>query len=162
MDSLERALVETLRASGETVAVAESCTGGLMARRITDIAGCSDVFLGGCVTYTNEIKQKLIGVSSETLDRFGAVSSETAMEMARGVRAVTGADIGISATGIAGPGGGTEETPVGRVFIGISTPEGESFRKLSLSSMRSREYIRQVSASNAFDMVLKYKKNGRI
>ena len=84
------------------------------------------------------------------------------MEMARGVRTVTGADIGISATGIAGPGGGTEETPVGRVFIGISTPEGESFRKLSLSSMRSREYIRQVSASNAFDMVLKYKKNGRI
>ena len=137
------------------MAVAESCTGGLMAKRITDISGCSDVFMGGCVTYTNEVKQILLGVRSETLEKYGAVSEQTAAEMARGVRERLGADVGVSATGIAGPGGGTEETPVGTVYIGVSTEKGESVRRLSLSPMRSREYIRFVSASNAYDMIFK-------
>lgn len=155
-DSMERVLVDKLHEAHLTLSVAESCTGGLIAKRITDIPGCSDVFFGGCVTYTNEVKQRLLGVSAETLDAHGAVSSETAIEMARGVRERTGSDIGISATGIAGPGGGTDETPVGTVFLGISTKDGESYRKLSLSARRSREFIRIVAATNAYDMVLKY------
>lgn len=155
-DSMERVLVDKLHEHRLTLSAAESCTGGLIAKRITDIPGCSDVFFGGCVTYTNEVKQRLLGVSAETLDAHGAVSSETAIEMARGVRERTGSDIGISATGIAGPGGGTDETPVGTVFLGISTKGGESYRKLSLSARRSREFIRIVAATNAYDMVLKY------
>jgi nicotinamide-nucleotide amidase len=154
-ESLERALVDKLHESGLTVSCAESLTGGLIAERITSVAGCSDVFYGGCVTYTNEIKNKLVGVSLDTLDKYGAVSEQTAMEMARGVRERLGTDIGVSATGIAGPGGGTAETPVGTVFIGVSTKHGEDVRRLSLSGMRSREYIRIVSASNALDMALR-------
>ena len=153
--TIENAVVKALHESGLTLSAAESCTGGLVAKRVTDISGCSDVFFGGCVTYTNDAKQRLIGVSAETLERYGAVSEQTAREMARGVRLATGSDIGVSATGIAGPTGGTLETPVGTVFIGISTPWGEDCRRLSLSSMRSREYIRLASATNAFDMVLK-------
>ena len=155
VDSLENALLIFLRERGLTMAVAESCTGGLIAKRITDISGCSDVFMGGCVTYTNEVKQKLLGVRAETLERFGAVSEETAAEMARGVRERLGADVGVSATGVAGPTGGSDETPVGTVFIGVSTESGECVRKLTLSPMRSREYIRFVSASNAYDMIMK-------
>lgn len=155
-DSMEKVLVDRLHEKKLTLSAAESCTGGLISKRITDIAGCSDVFFGGCVTYTNEVKQKLLGVSAATLDRFGAVSVETALEMARGVRERTGSDIGISATGIAGPGGGSEQTPVGTVFLGISASDGESWRRLSLSARRSREFIRIVSATNAYDMVLKY------
>lgn len=155
VDSLEHAAVEALRRAGLTVAFAESCTGGLISKRITDISGASEVFLGSCVTYANEAKMRLIGVKEETLARFGAVSSETATEMARGVREALSADIGVSVTGIAGPTGGTPEKPVGTVFLGISTKSGEKVRALSLSAMKSREYIRAVSASNAFDMILK-------
>ena len=157
-ENIERALVDALHEKGFTLSAAESCTGGLIAKRITDISGCSDVFFGGCVTYTNEVKQRLLGVSAETLEEHTAVSAEVAMEMAKGVRRATGSDIGISATGIAGPTGGTDETPVGTVFIGMSTVEGESYRRLSLSSRRSRDFIRTVSATNAYDMVLKYLK----
>ena len=155
VENMERALVDKLHLTGLTMSTAESCTGGLIAKRITDIPGCSDVFCGGFVTYTNEIKQKLLGVKKETLDKYTAVSAEVAMEMARGARERTGSDIAVSATGIAGPGG-SELAPVGTVFLGISTEDGEEYRKLSLSSKRSREFIRTVSATNAYDMVLKY------
>ena len=154
-ESMEKVLVDRLHEKHLTLSAAESCTGGLIAKRITDIPGCSDVFFGGCVTYTNEVKERLLGVKHETLEKYGAVSSQTAMEMARGVRIATGSDIGLSATGIAGPSGGTQEIPVGTVFLGISTAEGEDYRKLSLSSRRSRDFIRIVSATNAYDMVLK-------
>ena len=153
--SLERAVVEYLRSKGLTLAFAESCTGGLVAKRITDVSGCSDVFMGSCVTYANEAKMRILGVKAETLAKHGAVSAETAVEMAKGARERVGSDIAVSLTGIAGPGGGTAEKPVGTVYLAISTQKGEAVRKLSLSSMRSREYIRTVSASNAFDMVLK-------
>ena len=153
--TIENAVVKALRESGLTLSTAESCTGGLIAKRITDISGCSDVFLGGCVTYSNDAKVNLLGVSEKTLASVGAVSAETACEMARGVRLAMGSDVGISSTGIAGPTGGTPEKPVGTVFIGISTKDGESWRRLALSPMRSREYIRQASATNAFDMILK-------
>ncbi len=155
IESLERAVVDYLHKNGLTLACAESCTGGLIAKRITDIAGCSDVFLGGCVTYSNEAKQSLLGVSGESLEKYGAVSEQVAREMAKGVREKLRADIGVSATGIAGPGGGSKEKPVGTVYVGISTKEGETVRRLSLSPMRSREYIRIVSAGNAYDMILK-------
>lgn len=153
-ETLERALVDALHESGLTLATAESLTGGLIARRITSVAGCSDVFFGGAVTYTNEIKHKLLGVSEKTLAEFGAVSAETAAEMARGARESLGVDIAVSATGIAGPGGGTEKTPVGTVYIGVSTRLGERTKRLELSSMRSREFIRTVSASNAIHLAI--------
>jgi len=153
---MEHAVIDFLRENRLTLACAESCTGGLIAKRITDIAGCSDVFVGGCVTYANEAKMRLLGVSAETLEQFGAVSEQTAREMARGVRERLGADIGVSATGIAGPTGGTPEKPVGTVFVGISTVKGEEVRKLSLSAMRSRDYIRIVTANHAYDMILQY------
>lgn len=153
--SLEAAVVKFLKERGLTLSCAESCTGGLTARRITDISGCSDVFLGGCVTYANEAKVKLLGVSEETLAKYGAVSEQTAAEMARGARLGLSSDVAVSITGIAGPGGGTADKPVGTVFVGLSTKFGEQVRRLSLSSSRSREYIRMVSSSNALDMILK-------
>ncbi len=155
VDSIENALVLHLREQGRTIAVAESCTGGLIAKRITDIPGCSDVFLGGCVTYAVSAKERLIGVSPETVEKFGVVSAETACEMARGVRLALGADIGIATTGIAGPGGGTPEHPVGTVYIAISTEKGEEFKLLSLSPKRSREFIRICAATNAMNLALK-------
>lgn len=154
--TLENTLVIKLREAGKTISCAESCTGGFIAKRITDIAGCSDVFLGGCVTYANEAKQSLLGVKAETLAKWGAVSEQTSREMADGVRRQTGADIGISTTGIAGPGGGTPEKPVGTVYVGISADGYSDCIKLSLSSMRSREFIRETSASHALHLALRY------
>ena len=154
VDSLEHAVLLFLKEKGMTLACAESCTGGLVSKRITDLAGSSEVFLGGCVTYSNEAKQTLLGVSEESLARYGAVSEQVAREMAKGVRTRLGADVGVSLTGIAGPGGGSEEKPVGTVYVGISTERGEKVKRLNLSPMRSRDYIRLVSASNAFDMIL--------
>ena len=154
VDSLEHAVLLFLKEKGLTLACAESCTGGLVSKRITDLAGSSEVFLGGCVTYSNEAKRTLLGVSEESLARYGAVSEQVAREMAKGVRTRLGADVGVSLTGIAGPGGGSEEKPVGTVYVGISTERGEKVKRLNLSPMRSRDYIRLVSASNAFDMIL--------
>lgn len=154
VDTAENALLLSLRERGMTLAVAESCTGGLIAKRFTDIAGCSDVFLGGCVTYSNEAKMTLLGVKEKTLAAHGAVSKETAAEMARGVRLALGADVGLATTGIAGPGGGTPEKPVGTVFVAISTAEGEKVKKLSMSPLRSRAYIRQSSATQAIGLGL--------
>ncbi len=154
VQSLENALVQELAHRGLTLACAESCTGGLVAKRIVDISGCSAVLLGGAVTYANEAKIRMLNVSPQTLDEYGAVSAETAAEMARGIRLALGADIGVSTTGIAGPGGGNDEKPVGTVYVGISTEKGESVEKLSLSPMRDRDFIRFVSASNALHAAL--------
>ena len=146
--------IEKLKEKGLTFACAESCTGGLIAKRIVDISGCSEVFLGGAVTYANSAKEKMLGVSPETLAAHGAVSEETAVEMARGIRNSLGADIAVSVTGIAGPGGGTAEKPVGTVFVGLSTKDGETVKRLALSPMRDRDYLRFVSASNAIHFAL--------
>ncbi|MDH7507856.1 MAG: nicotinamide-nucleotide amidohydrolase family protein [Methanomassiliicoccales archaeon] len=108
-----------LRKKGKTIAVAESMTGGLVASLITDVPGSSDYFVGGVVAYSNEMKTKLLGVKPSTLEKFGAVSEQTAMEMAKGVREITGAGIGSSLTGIAGPGGGTDKKPVGLVYCAV-------------------------------------------
>ena len=155
--SVENAAVRSLLDGGETLATVESCTGGLIAKRLTDIAGVSSVYLGGAVTYANEAKEKLVGVRHETLAAHGAVSEEVAREMAEGIRAALGADYGISTTGIAGPGGGTPEKPVGTVYIAVAK-EGETrVKRLNLSPMLDREYIRTASATNALALLLEVK-----
>ncbi len=153
-DSIEGALVSALAKSGKTIATAESCTGGLIAKRITDISGSSKVFLGSCVTYANSAKERLIGVKGESLEAYGAVSEQVAVEMAKGVRLALGSDIAISTTGIAGPDGGTAEKPVGTVWVGISSEKGERAVLLQLPSGRERSYIRTLAASNALHLAL--------
>lgn len=155
--TLQNALVCILTEKNLTVAVAESCTGGLISSRITDIAGSSKVFGYGCCVYANEAKTKLLNVSAKTLKRCGAVSAETAVEMARGVRMLSGADIGISTTGIAGPDGGTPEKPVGLVYVGISSEKGDEAHELRLSRGYGGErgFIRTLAANNALAIALK-------
>ncbi len=123
-ETMEVAVGRALRARGATVAVAESCTGGLIASRLTDVPGASDYFLGGVVAYANEIKQRVLGVPEETLADHGAVSEPTAVAMAGGARALYGADYALATTGIAGPGGGSEEKPVGLVYLAVADAEG--------------------------------------
>lgn len=118
---LEEKLGQLLRAKRLTISVAESCTGGLLASRITDVPGSSDYFVGGIVAYQNEIKEKLLQVSAETLKKFGAVSEETARAMARGCRELFTSDIAVAVTGIAGPGGKTADKPVGLVYIAVAS-----------------------------------------
>ena len=156
--SLENAVVEFLKRDGQTLACAESCTGGLISKMITDVSGASEVFLGSAITYANEAKIKMLGVSPDTIKVHGAVSAEVAEQMARGVRALLGSDYGISVTGIAGPTGGTEEKPVGTVFVAMDSAEGTVVRKLALSSMRDRECIRAYSATGALSLILEAKK----
>ncbi len=147
--TIENTLVRTLLEGGMTISCAESCTGGLIAKRITDIPGSSAVFAGGCVAYTERVKSLLLGVKPDTLAVHTAVSEAVAREMAEGIREKLGTDIGISTTGYAGPGGGTEKEPVGTVYVGISTSEGTQVTRFSFSSMRSRDYIRSLAAGRA-------------
>ena len=123
---LEELVLDAARARGATIATAESCTAGLVAARLTDIAGSSDVVLGGIVAYANDVKHALLGVPGALLERHGAVSAECAEAMARGALAATGATVSISTTGIAGPGGGSAEKPVGLVYLHCASPWGES------------------------------------
>lgn len=122
--TLEQAVMELLWARGATVAVAESCTGGLIGHRLTEVPGSSKALIGGVVAYSNELKIRLLGVPEETLSQYGAVSEPTARAMAEGIRRLTGADFGIGTTGIAGPTGGTPEKPVGLVYIAVASEKG--------------------------------------
>jgi len=124
-EPLEALVGGWLRRQGLWLATAESCTGGLVADRITDVPGSSDYFKGGVVAYANQAKVELLGVNPETLAQYGAVSEQTALEMARGARRALGADIGLSTTGVAGPGGGSPHKPVGLVWIALSAPDRE-------------------------------------
>ncbi len=150
-DRLEEVVVKMLAATRKTIAVAESCTGGTIANRITNVSGSSDVFINGCVTYSNESKVRLLGVRDETLKAHGAVSEEVAREMAEGVRASSGADFGISTTGIAGPTGGTPDKPVGLVYIGFATPEHTDVRRHILTF--DRETFKFFVSQYALDAV---------
>ncbi len=125
---LEILIGDLLRERGLKLATAESCTGGLVSDRITNVAGSSDYFLGGVVAYAYEAKVALLGVSWDTLAQYGAVSRETVLEMARGARKVLGADIAVSVSGIAGPGGGLPNKPVGTTWLGLSSPDGDYAR----------------------------------
>lgn len=135
-ESLEEVVGELLLERSLTIAVAESCTGGYVASRLTDVPGSSAYLLGGIVAYSNELKTSLLGVNPDILSREGAVSQEVASEMARGVRLALKADIGVSTTGVAGPSGGTPEKPVGTVWIGYSDENGTEARLLHLASDR--------------------------
>jgi nicotinamide-nucleotide amidase len=148
---LEEIVVKMLAAAHQTIAVAESCTGGAIANRITNVSGSSEVFINGCVTYSNESKTRLLGVLEKTLAEHGAVSEEVAREMAEGVRTRSGADFGISTTGIAGPTGGTPEKPVGLVYIGFATSRGASVQRHILAL--DRETFKFFVAQYALDAV---------
>lgn len=156
--TLQNAAVKLLREKGLKAATAESCTGGMVSQRITEIPGSSEVFDCGLCTYSNEMKEKLLGVSGETLAEFGAVSKETAAEMAKGVRKVSGADIGVSVTGIAGPDGGTAEKPVGLVYVAVESDRYSEVLELMLGrgmGKFDREMIRTIASSNALSLIMK-------
>lgn len=151
VDSLEQVVGDGLRARGMTLAVAESCTGGLLSKRITDVPGCSDYYLGGVCSYANKVKMNLLGVRKETLDTVGAVSPEVAEQMAEGVAKALGADVGVGITGVAGPGGGTEVKPVGLVYISVWC-KGKHFTR-KMKSTNGRDRVRMQAASTALDMI---------
>lgn len=151
VDSLEQVVGDGLRAHGLTLAVAESCTGGLLSKRITDLAGASDYYKGGVCSYSNDVKMGVLGVQKETLDTVGAVSAEVAEQMALGVARVLGADVGVGITGIAGPGGGTEEKPVGLVYVSVCKDGVCHTRKMNSSLGRDR--VRMQAASTALDLI---------
>jgi len=143
--------LDLCRARGLTLATAESCTGGMVAARLTSVPGSSDVFVGGVVAYANTVKASELGVAQEVLDQHGAVSAETAAAMAHGVRARLGVDIGVAVTGVAGPGGGTEEKPVGLVFVHVVGPDGEEARRTELPG--DREMIRGRATAASLHLV---------
>lgn len=156
VENMEQAVVQQLKAKGMKIATAESCTGGLVSKRITEIPGASDVFECGVCSYANRIKHELLGVSEQTLERYGAVSPQTAQQMAEGIRRLSGAEIGISVTGIAGPGGGTEEKPVGLIYIGVSSEKYSKVERYLSGSKRpgSREHIRFIASQQALRLAL--------
>lgn len=147
-------LVAYLKQNHQTVATAESLTGGLVSKKITDVSGASAVFECGVCSYSNRIKQEVLGVREETLSVFSEYSHECACEMAQGVRLLSGASVGIATTGIAGPSGGTPERPVGTVYVGISTEHDTKSYLLSLGSDRTRADIRELSAEQALALAL--------
>ena len=151
---LELTVGMRLREAGLTVAAAESCTGGLILKRLTDIAGSSAYVLGGVVSYANRVKQHVLGVDADVLAREGAVSEPVARQMAEGVRALLGADVALSVTGIAGPGGGSAEKPVGLTYIGLSAAEGTWVRRFVWTGDRAEN--RRLSADAAFRLLLDY------
>ena len=152
--TLEEAVVNTLRRKNKILSTAESCTGGLIAKMITDVPGASDVFFGGVNSYHNIIKNKVLGVSSRSLDKYGAVSHQVAVKMAEGVQALMNSDVSVAVTGIAGPGGGTEEKPVGLVYIAVCHNGKTTVKKYRFGHTLSREKIRELTAVNALTDVL--------
>jgi PncC family amidohydrolase len=147
---LEVLIGDLLRARGLKLATAESCTGGLVGDRITNVAGSSDYFLGGVVAYAYEAKVALLGVSWGTLAQYGAVSRETVLEMARGARKVLGADIAVSVSGIAGPSGGLPNKPVGTTWLGLSAPEGDWARLHLFNGDRTQNKASSAEAALKF------------
>ena len=154
--NMERDLINALREKGWRMAAAESCTGGRIAQRITAVPGASDVFSGSMVSYSCETKQSALGVGAETLKKYGAVSEETAREMASGVLRITEADVAVSVTGIAGPGGGSEDRPVGTVCFGLALrASGEvSSVRVQFDPSAEREEICGMAASYAMGLVM--------
>jgi nicotinamide-nucleotide amidase len=151
---LEEKVGRLLSRGGLSLAVAESCTGGLIGHRITSVAGSSDYFERGMVVYSNQAKEELLGVRHETLKTFGAVSAETAREMAFGARDKARTDIGLSVTGIAGPGGGTGEKPVGTVYFGLA--HGDHVESHLRRFMGDRSQVKTQSAETALDLLRRY------
>ena len=153
-ETLERAVVELLSKNRLSITAAESCTGGLVCGKIVNVAGASEVFRGGYITYSNKQKRNVIGVKKSTLEKYGAVSEQVAAEMAKGVLEVSKADVAISTTGIAGPGGGTPEKPVGLVYIGCAVKNKVYVEKFNFSGSRNK--VRESTVVAALSMVRKY------
>lgn len=151
---LEEVVITRLRQKGLTLSAAESCTGGLIAKRLTDVPGASAAFLGGVVSYTNAVKAGVLGVPRDLLEQYGAVSEPVARAMAEGVRRLTGSDLAVSVTGLAGPDGDDRGNPVGTVYLGLSLPGETLVRRLALGGDRSR--IRLLAASSALDMIRRH------
>ena len=149
--SLAEVVLQQLRLRGQTVAVAESCTGGGLGAALAAVPGASDVFLGGVIAYANGVKQGLLGVPAELLQAHGAVSDPVAQSMAEGARRVTGADWGLAITGVAGPGGGSDEKPVGLVHLAIAGPDGCSSEGVRFGTSRGRTWIQTLSAGEALN-----------
>ena len=154
MDILERTIAERLTALGVTIATAESCSGGLIAHRITNVAGSSAYFLGGVVTYGNDAKEKLLGVPCETLAAHGAVSAAVARAMAEGARRAFGSDYAVGVTGIAGPAGGTPEKPVGLVYIAVAGPRGTAVTRNQFDG--PREAVKEKTADAALTLLMEH------
>lgn len=153
--SIEKQTVELLKSKKLKLATAESCTGGLISKRITDVSGSSEVFEGGVVCYSNRFKENVLGVSPETLKKYGAVSRETAREMVRGVLSLTKADIAVAVTGIAGPSSDDTNKPVGLVFIAVSDGKSTIVKKLLNNFTGNvREQNRSISADTALEMIM--------
>ena len=153
-----QALCELLRQKRRTISTAESCTGGMISKMITDIAGASEIFHCGICSYSNDIKTGILKVDEKTLEKYGAVSYDTALQMARGVKKISGSDIGISTTGIAGPGGGSADKPVGLVYIGYSDSKTEDCVRLELWDVTAtRDEVRNLAAAAA--ILTAYKSN---
>ena len=153
--SIEKQTVELLKSKNLKLATAESCTGGLISKRITDVSGSSEVFEGGVVCYSNRFKENMLGVSPETLKKYGAVSRETAREMVKGVLSLTKADIAVAVTGIAGPSSDDTNKPVGLVYIAVSDGKSTIVKKL-LNNFTGdvREQNRNISADTALEMIM--------
>ena len=153
--SIEKQTVELLKSKKLKLATAESCTGGLISKRITDVSGSSEVFEGGVVCYANRFKENVLGVSPETLKKYGAVSRETAREMVKGVLSLTKADIAVAVTGIAGPSSDDTNKPVGLVYIAVSDGKSTIVKKL-LNNFTGdvREQNRNISADTALEMIM--------
>ena len=151
MSAVAENLVALLKARGLTCATAESCTGGGVGSAITAVAGSSEVFLGGIISYANEVKRDVLGVTADALEKFGAVSPQVAEQMADGARRLTKADLAVSLTGIAGPGGGSAEKPVGLVWFGLSTPSGTRTEKAIFRGDRAK--VRAQAVTHALGML---------
>ena len=154
IENLKQKLYTVLHDKNLTLSTAESCTGGMMGACLTSIPGISDHYGYGFVTYSNDAKQKLLGVNEDTLLKYGAVSSNVALEMAEGALKVSGADSAVSATGIAGPGGGTSLKPVGLVYIGLASKNKRHFKKLNLSG--DRDTVRLNTVKNILQMIIEH------
>ena len=157
-DTLESAIGEILKATGKTLSTAESCTGGMISSLITSVPGSSEYFLGSVTSYANSVKENVLGVPSKIIEEYGAVSSECVSAMAEGVRRLTGSDYSVATSGIAGPGGGTDQKPVGTVWIGVSSHMGTETFSLRFNSDRKRNIER--FSSSALHILLKRIKNG--
>jgi PncC family amidohydrolase len=153
-ERLERVVGDLLRAQGLTLSTAESCTGGLIGHRLTNVSGSSDYFLGGVVCYSNEVKASILKVRHDTLDKYGAVSEQTALEMARSVRELLGSDVAVSVTGIAGPTGSSPDKPVGLVYIALSAKDKEICQQFVFG--HDREGNKAASAEAALKILETY------
>ena len=159
---LSGAVVELLIANGLTVSTAESCTGGLIAKRLTDVSGASAVFYGSLVTYSNRLKEKWLGVQAETLQTYGALSAQTAREMALGARKAADAELAVAVTGIAGPNSDDTNKPVGLVFIALADKDSVTVEKYENHFTDNvREQNRTISAQRALEAVRRYLFNGQ-